>query len=325
MNLSLRLTLAALWLAVIPGFTQDSDRYDPAVIFRQAHPNEPAKTVSILGRVVDATLAPIKGVAVELKFAGSTEIITSMTTGDKGEFTFSVVPHRTYEIVVYSGNRQQIVTLIDEDTDLGKLVEPWGDGAPPVETHSSETPKALLRSTTEESSSVGAKTENNEPIRTTLCELQSHPEQFSRKFVRIRATLESNFEMAVLTDTSCPRSDVMIWYGSAFGDFSQTALIASLDDLKEPNEIQWHSATPLVFHVTEESKRLDKYCRKHAKKLGEVKYQATFIGRFDYIANWLAVKKGDGKVLAVSAYGHQNCCKARLEPESIADISLPRK
>jgi hypothetical protein len=164
------------------------------------------------------------------------------------------------------------------------------------------------------------------PFRITLCELTAHPLRFSGQNIEVYATLAQNFEMSVLVDDSCPHSDVVIWYGRGLvaTDTSQYAFIDSVDALQAPGDIHWRPPAPVLFHATKASKMMSEYIRKH-KKGGDVTVKATFTGRFDYIPKWLAIKAPDGKVTAVSAFGHQNCCTARLEPQSVAEFVPPKK
>jgi len=165
-----------------------------------------------------------------------------------------------------------------------------------------------------------------EPFRTTLCELIAHPLRFAGQNIEVRATLVGNFEMNLLVDDSCPRSDVLIWYGRGLvaTDTSQYALIDSIDALKSADNIRWRLPSPVVFRATKDSKKMSEYIRKH-KKAGYVKATATFTGRFDYIPKWQALKAPDGNVTVVSSFGHQNCCSARLEPQSVTDFIPPKK
>jgi hypothetical protein len=161
----------------------------------------------------------------------------------------------------------------------------------------------------------------------TLCELITDPLRFAGQTVEVRATLTGNFEMSLLIDDSCPRSNVLIWYGRGMvaTDTSQYALIDSMDALKKSEGIVWHSPAPVVFHATKDSKKMADYMAKYVKKFGEVSVTATFTGRFDYIPKWLALKAPDGKLTAVSAFGHQLCCSARLEPQTVTDVVVPKK
>ena len=141
--------VAALCLALLPG-----------VLIGRAQPNGTAKTVSISGRVIDVTGGPVKNAAVKLKVAGSTETATSTSAGDHGEFKFSVVAHRSYELQCYApGFKQEMKTVsVDKDADWGDIVlvvavrngltvAPFDEAMPPVEPHWSETPETLPTST----------------------------------------------------------------------------------------------------------------------------------------------------------------------------------
>jgi hypothetical protein len=167
---------------------------------------------------------------------------------------------------------------------------------------------------------------SDEPLKTTLCELTAHPSRFAGQYIEVRATHAGNFEMSILVDDSCPRSDVVVWYGQGLvpTDVSQYAFIDSIDDLKNPDDIRWRPPAPVNFRATQDSKRMSEYVQKHRKK-GELTFTATFRGRFDYIPRLLAVKGPDGKVTVVSAFGHQNCCSARLQPESVTEFTPPKR
>jgi hypothetical protein len=102
----------------------------PCDVFGQMKSDEPVKTVRIYGRVTDVTGAIVPSVAVVLKLAGSTEATATTKTGETGEYTFIVVPHRSYEIVFECpGFRPETKTLTpDKDTDVGKVMLSVGQG-----------------------------------------------------------------------------------------------------------------------------------------------------------------------------------------------------
>jgi hypothetical protein len=186
----------------------------------------------------------------------------------------------------------------------------------------------LLGIVTSESRSASAVTPGDPPLKTTMCELFANPSRFAGRDVEVRATFTGNFEMSVLNDRSCPRSDVVIWYGNGLigTEDAQYAFLDSLDALKIPETIHWQSWVPNTFHDSKESIRMFKYVRKHQKKR-DATVEASFVGRFDFIpiSKWLALKTADGKTIAVSAFGHQNCCNARLVPKSVSAVKLPTK
>ena len=193
---------------------------------------------------------------------------------------------------------------------------------------------ALAQTTTEKTSGIrpylgtqSAMGTPDEPMETTLCELQNNPLRFAGRYIRVRATFAGNFEMSMLVDDSCPHSNVLIWYGQGMAatDTSQYAFIDSLAALEKPDDIRWQAPAPVIFHATQDSKRMSNYIRKHKKGVGDVTVTATFTGRFDYIPKWMALKALDGKVTAFSAFGHQICCSARLEPQSVTEPVLSKK
>jgi len=168
----------------------------------------------------------------------------------------------------------------------------------------------------------------DEPIKTTLCELVKDPARFAGQYVQVRATFVGNFEMSILVDDSCPRSNVEIWYGRGLvtTDTSEYAFVESFDAaLKKPDDVRWLPSSPVTFHATKDSARMYRYVRKQQTHFGYAKVNATFTGRFDYISKWLALKAPNGEVTIVSAFGHQLCCSARLEPESVTEAVFPKK
>lgn len=92
--------------------------------FGQANSDEPVKSVRISGRVTDATGAPVRDVTVALKLAGSSNTTAPTKTGEMGEYTFLVVPHRSYELHFAAPGFRQETKLVtaDKDTDVGTLL-----------------------------------------------------------------------------------------------------------------------------------------------------------------------------------------------------------
>jgi hypothetical protein len=95
----------------------------PGTAFGQVKSEAPVKSVHISGRVSDATGAPVRDVAVALKLAGSNDTTANTKTGKTGEYTFLVVPHRSYEIHFECPGfrRETKVVTADKDTDVGTL------------------------------------------------------------------------------------------------------------------------------------------------------------------------------------------------------------
>ena len=87
--------------------------------FGQVKSDEPVKSVRISGRVSDATGAPIGDAAVVVKLAGTNDTTASAKTSVTGEYTFLVVPHRSYELHFERPGfrRETRVVTADEDTD----------------------------------------------------------------------------------------------------------------------------------------------------------------------------------------------------------------
>ena len=108
--------------------------------FAQATSDEPVKTVRISGRVTDAVGAPVADAAVVLKLAGSHDTSDRTKTSEAGEYTFLVVPHRSYELHFEAPGfkRETKAVSADKDTDVGPvaLSVSVGAGSGPVVTDS---------------------------------------------------------------------------------------------------------------------------------------------------------------------------------------------
>jgi len=101
--------------------------------FGQVKSDRPVKSVHISGRVLDAGGTPVRDVTVKLKSAGSTETTDSTKTSETGEYTFLVVPHRSYELHFESPGFRRETKLVtaDKDTDVGHLVLSVAQGGGP--------------------------------------------------------------------------------------------------------------------------------------------------------------------------------------------------
>lgn len=119
--------------------------------FGQVKSDEPVKTVRISGRVSDATGAPVQDVAVVVKLAGSNDTSDSTKTSETGEYTFLVVPHRSYELRFERAGfrRETKVVTADENTDVCTLAleVSVGAGSGPV---AAESPVELPASATQD-------------------------------------------------------------------------------------------------------------------------------------------------------------------------------
>jgi len=101
--------------------------------FGQVKSEEPVKTVRISGRVTDAVGAPVADAAVVLKLAGSHDTSDRTKTSEAGEYTFLVVPHRSYELHFEAPGfrRETKVVTADKDTDIGTLALSVAQGGGP--------------------------------------------------------------------------------------------------------------------------------------------------------------------------------------------------
>jgi hypothetical protein len=120
-------------------------------VIGQVKSDEPIKTVRISGRVFDASGAPIGDAGVVLKLAGSHDKSDRSKTSETGEYTFLVVPHRSYELHFEAPGfkRETKAVSADKDTDVGTLAleVSVGAGSGPVVT---ESPVELPASATQD-------------------------------------------------------------------------------------------------------------------------------------------------------------------------------
>jgi len=95
----------------------------PGVVIGQVKSDEPVQSVRISGRVTDAVGAPVADAAVVVKLAGTNDTTASAKTSVTGEYTFLVVPHRSYELHFERPGfrRETKVVTADKDTDVGTL------------------------------------------------------------------------------------------------------------------------------------------------------------------------------------------------------------
>jgi hypothetical protein len=180
----------------------------------------------------------------------------------------------------------------------------------------------------------------NDPISTSLCEIAKGPAGFDGKFVRVRGTILSGFEVFTLTDKSCG-SDFRIWLDDTDSRPSaavEYALINSIADAKEPDELTWvglANRQPIKLTKDAELKKLEGYLTKQFKpepgsrcvSCPLYSVTVTITGRFDHSDRRLkAFRDKDGKVIGFGAfaYGHLGAWQSRLVIESVSDIAATK-
>src|SRR5262249_28192765 len=92
------------------------------------------------------------------------------------------------------------------------------------------------------------------PIKTTLCELVTHPKTYTGRSVEIRAAVEQGFEVSLLVDNTC---SARIWFDTTTAKFDE-----------------------------DQYRRIEEYLRNN----NEV---ATVVGSFDHVG-WFSRLKGNG-------------------------------
>ena len=134
------------------------------------------------------------------------------------------------------------------------------------------------------------------PIKTTLCDVLTHPDDFNGKMIEIRARVRTGFEHSGISDESCGKGTWLAFTDRPLLDDAgrkpvplQFAYIKSRSDMKHPDRLNWWTVgTPPVTRLDDEAMdRLSQYLREcYDKKCFCPKNRviATVIGRLDYIA-----------------------------------------
>ena len=182
-------------------------------------------------------------------------------------------------------------------------------------------------------------TANERPlIVATLCEIANDPDRFNGKMIKVRATVLSNFEVSLLSDSGCGL-DSSVWF--TYGDARHTpsaatesAPITSLADLKRPESLTWSPMEPsAVITVKEDSefRKLDSYLSKQFKPKGRnlciscplSSVTAVFTGRFDHTNRRLrAYRDKDSKVIGAggSGFGHLGGYDSQFVMHSVSEV-----
>ncbi len=141
------------------------------------------------------------------------------------------------------------------------------------------------------------------PLRTSLCDLYTHPEQFAGRMVEVRASLVGHHDPSIEYPASSRQDPCPAYMGIL---------------LEFPRDV-----TPQPpFHL-ETNAALKKY-QEALKK--PVRIEATLVGRFDPVFVWKNQRRqrvGEGP-----GFGKEHSADARIVLRSIADITtwyIPRR
>src|SRR6202142_2748340 len=172
------------------------------VLIAQAPQTRSAATVSITGRVVDQASAPISNVDVSLAVPGSSAPGTTKKTNQSGDFTFSAVSPREYELHFRRPGFRPFTAMVPLSKDLTlPTIVLFQSGIIDATVTAEETAPLVASPITQ---TLRPQSDQKEPIRTTVCDLMRDPAQFNGKMVRVRATVRIGFEVGGLVDSSCP-------------------------------------------------------------------------------------------------------------------------
>lgn len=167
------------------------------------------------------------------------------------------------------------------------------------------------------------------PIRTTLCELQTRPEKFSGRVVEFRASIITNFEMSMLSDDSCPKTDVHVWFGGGLVESgaSEYAVIDPSQRRSPSDTTDWQRCPTVTLEQNRQTRAMFRAMRKQEKRQGYGSAIASIVGLFQYIPadKVMVFKAADGRTWETSRFGHQLCCNARLLPVAIHDVVVSPK
>jgi hypothetical protein len=299
--------------------------------FGQVKSDEPIKSVRISGRVSDATGAPVRDVAVVLKLAGSTDTIAVTKTSETGEYTFLVVPHRSYELHFESPGfrRETKVVTADKDTDVGTLALSVSECCGGVMVEPME-PQVKLPGPAN-----GTQTDPITPIKTTLCELAKQPEKFNGKIVTFRAEYFSKFQWAGFVDDSCSAT-LKVGVSHVLDDLKpnqgQYAFTTTADDNMHPERLNWK---PIELPRPVQLKKDADY--RSFRKYADTKFRwpdggtcldcplyrtnVTATGRFDYFeAQTVAVRANPATKAFIYFADEAEAPLLRLVLESVSDV-----
>ncbi len=161
----------------------------------------------------------------------------------------------------------------------------------------------------------------------TLCDLAARPLDFANRHVRLFGTIEVGPEHFGLADDMCQsasRAGASVWLD--YPDEVETVTYARgwsmqqfLDALRSGKltgdgpPVQWQVPRALAKFDPKQREALNLVLA--TSKGAGVKVVVT--GRYDYAGDGLLVRSSDGSFSLRSAYGHLNCCKARIVLESV--------
>lgn len=168
-------------------------------------------------------------------------------------------------------------------------------------------------------------------VDTTVCAVLANPAGFNGKTVRIKGTVESNFDQFVVSDGSCGNNVNGIWLAYPQGTKVKSGPVAMLE-LQPAHNFAGKAAAvtrPAVTLTRDKAfKQFDSLLsQKHDQEsglcIGCMRYQvqATLVGRLDGVSDASVERDGQGKIVGLGGFGNLNAYPARLVLESVTDVT----
>ena len=165
---------------------------------------------------------------------------------------------------------------------------------------------------------------------TTLCDLVNRPLEFANRHVRVRGTVEVGLEYFGLSNDACSSArstGARAWLDVAGEDeaftyargwsmqrFVKATVSGELAGAGPP--VHWQTPSKLAPLDDQQRDAL----RRALAASKETGVKVIVTGRFDYAGDGLLIRSSDGHFSLQSAYGHLNCCPARIVVEK-AEVS----
>jgi len=150
--------------------------------------------IRVSGHVVDRVGSPLSNAVVKVRVPATGETTTATTTDAAGRFEIAAAPG-PYELYVEAAGcvpyRRRMGPSSSSERDIGTIrMQPASSASKP------------------QAAGSGAGTEDD-PIRTTVCDLSSNPEDYEGKFVAVRADV-TGYDMLVGSPTGACSASMRI-------------------------------------------------------------------------------------------------------------------
>jgi hypothetical protein len=146
---------------------------------------------------------------------------------------------------------------------------------------------------------------SEQPIRTTLCEIKAHPENFQHKLVEFRATASHGFEDSMVEDSACPwpeNKNPGVWM--EFGGTHSTDTMYCCGFSPKPVRPATLKVDGMEIPLVDDDlfKKFDSALHADPKPKQSVTVDAILRGRI------FARRKTINKDEYWGGYGHMGCC-----------------